>query len=484
MRALHLLTLGLLAWTHVGWGLLVRVARRLGLGRVTDDRESRAAMAASGAGDVGAASGGGATRGPVPTSPAGAAPASSDAGGPSTAASGTAPTGLSTTDERPTVSVVIAAYAEEDAIAATVEGLAAQTWPRDRLQIVVACDGSTDQTAERARAAGADLVLELSRGGKHHAQAGGVARATGEILAFSDANTSWEPTALAELVAAFDDPQVGYACGRVSFVAPEAASDRGSGAAPNQEGAYWRLEMALRRLESDWWSVTAGNGAIYALRAELWSRLRVAFGHDLALPHQVVRHGLLAVDRPTAKASEPMVPSIDGEWRRKRRMMNQAWRVVLRGGEDGGLRQGILDPTGVPIPYLAALVSHRWLRYASPFLHLLAYAAGLAIVLGRGKGGGRNGTDVSGAHAAGRAAAGGSRCGRRPVRGRRPRLHVLLLAAHLAVPLGAALATRLRWRPLLLCRYYVLMTASIAAGLSDHLRHGTPAGWDPAEGTR
>lgn len=395
MRALHLLTLGLLAWTHVGWGVFLRIARRLGRGRVADDRESR---------------------------PAADAPADGAA--------------------RPLVSVVIAAYAEQDAIAATVEGLAAQTWPRDRLQIIVACDGSTDRTAERARAAGADLVLELPRGGKHHAQAGGVARATGEILAFSDANTRWEPTALEELVAAFDDPQVGYACGRVRFVAEDGAT--------NQEGAYWRMEMALRRLESDWWSVTAGNGAIYALRAELWSRLRVAFGHDLALPHQVVRAGMLAVDRPTAQASEPMVPSIEGEWRRKRRMMNQAWRVVLRGGEDGGLRQGILDPTGVPIPYLTALVSHRWLRYASPFLHLLAYAAGLALLR----------------------------------RGRRSPLHVLLLAAHLAVPAGAVAARRLRWRPLLLCRYYVLMTASIAAGLSDHLRHGTPAGWDPAEGTR
>ncbi|MFA4927494.1 MAG: glycosyltransferase [Patulibacter sp.] len=444
MRALHFLTLGLLAWTHVGWGLFVRVARRLGLGRVTDDRESRAAAATADAGPAGEATFGEAAT-PAPASVSGSssgAPVAFTEAGPSGFGPGPEATS-STVAPRPLVSVVIAAYAEEDAIAQTVAGLAAQTWPRERLQIVVACDGSTDRTAERARAAGADLVLELPRGGKHHAQAGGVAQATGAILAFSDANTSWEPTALEELVAAFDDPRVGYACGRVAFLAEDGAT--------NQEGAYWKLEMALRRLESDWWSVTAGNGAIYALRAELWSQLRVQFGHDLALPHQVVRAGLLAVDRPTAKASEPMVPSIDGEWRRKRRMMNQAWRVVLRGGEGGGLRQGILDPTGLPIPYLLAIVSHRWLRYASPFLHLLAYAAGLALLLARG---------------------------------RRTPLHVLLLAAHLAVPLGAAAASRFPWRPLLLCRYYVLMTASIAAGLSDHLRHGTPAGWDPAEGTR
>lgn len=391
MRALHLLALGLLAWTHVGWGALLRLLRRTGRGRVTDGR-----------GAAGSA----------------APPA----------------------DLR--VTVVIAAYAEEDAIAETVRRLAAQTWPRERLQIVVACDGSTDATAERARDAGADLVLELPRGGKHAAQAAGIERADGDVLAFSDANTSWEPDALAELVGAFSDSRVGYACGRVTFTSADGDT--------NQEGAYWRLEMALRRLESDWWSVTAGNGAIYAVRSTLWPRLRTAFGHDLALPHQTVRAGLLAVDRPTARASEPMVPTVEGEWRRKRRMMNQMWRVVLRGGEGGGLRGGVLDPRGLPAPYLLALVSHRHLRYASPLLHVVALAAGAVVV----------------------------------ARGRRPTLHVLLLAAHLALFAGAAGAGVRPSRPLLLARYYVLMTASIAAGLADHLRHGTPAGWDPAEGTR
>lgn len=435
MRALHLLSLGLLAWTHAGWGVALRLLRRAGIGRVTG---GGAAGPSSGSGGPGTAEGGDA-HGPAggrPMAPAGdpAAPGPRDL----------------------RVTVVVAAYAEEDAIAETVRRLAAQTWPRERLQIVVACDGSPDATAERAREAGADLVLELPRGGKHAAQAAGVARADGDVLAFSDANTSWEQGALAELVAAFADPRVGYACGRVTFT--------GADGGTNQEGAYWRLEMALRRLESDLWSVTAGNGAIYAVRASLWPRLRTAFGHDLALPHQTVRAGLLAIDRPTARASEPMVPTVEGEWRRKRRMMNQMWRVVLRGGEDGGLRGGVLDPRGVPAPYLAALVSHRHLRYASPLLHVLALAAGAVVVVRDGEG--------------------GPRPADRRSRGSRPTLHLLLLAAHLALVAGAAGAGVRPVRPLLLARYYVLMTASIAAGLADHLRHGTPAGWDPAEGTR
>jgi hypothetical protein len=433
VRVLHLLSLGLVAWTHAGWALALRALRRAGAGRVTDGRE--------------------------------AAPA---AGPPA--------------DLR--VTVVVAAYAEEDAIGETVRRLAAQTWPRERLQIVVACDGSADATAQRAREAGADLVLELPRGGKHAAQAAGIARADGDVLAFSDANTSWEPGALAELVAAFADPRVGYACGRVTFTSADGDT--------NQEGAYWRLEMALRRAESDLWSVTAGNGAIYAVRASLWPRLRTEFGHDLALPHQTVRAGMLAVDRPTARASEPMVPSIEGEWRRKRRMMNQMWRIVLRGGQDGGLRGGLLDPRGLPPAYLAALISHRWLRYASPLLHVLALAAGVVVVLGgrgsAGAGGAVDGRGSAGAGGAldGRRSAGapGARAGAPDGRARRPSLHALLLAAHLALLAGAAAADARPSRPLLLARYYVLMTASIAAGLADHLRHGTPAGWDPAEGTR
>ncbi len=376
------LALILVAWTHAGWSLFLRVAVPAGWGR------------------------------PRTTAPSPA--------------------------ERPTVSVIVAAYAEEAVIARTVRALLEQDHPAE---VIVACDGSPDATAARARDAGAHTVLELARGGKHAAQAAAVAEARGTLLAFCDANATWEPGALSALVAAFDDPAVGYACGHVSFV-------RGGGAAtPNQEGAYWALELATRGLESDWYSVTAGNGAIYALRAALWPQLRTDLGHDLALPHQVVRRGLLAVDVPGARARELMVPSLEGEWRRKRRMMARMWGIVARDPRAGGL----LDPRGLPPRYLFALASHRWLRYASPGLHAVALAAGLGGV----------------------------------ARGRAGRLDRALLAAQLALLVGAGAAGRVGFRPLLLCRYYVLMTASVAAGGLDRARHGAPAaGWAPAEGTR
>jgi cellulose synthase/poly-beta-1,6-N-acetylglucosamine synthase-like glycosyltransferase len=336
--------------------------------------------------------------------------------------------------ELPRVSLIVAAYREEAGIGAKVADALALDWPRDRLEVIVAVDGGAepgaDATAARAREAGADLVLELPRTGKVRAQDAAVARATGELLAFSDANAAWEPGALRALAAAFADPAVGFAAGRVRFV-----NESGT----NQEGLYWRYEMWLRGNESALASVTAGNGAIYAVRAEAYLEGDPRVSHDLSMPAELVRRGWRAVDVPGARATEKMVPSIEGEWARKRRMMAHAWPMVLRGG--------LLDLRGHRPLYAGMLVSHRALRYASPFLHLAALASSLVLA-------------------------------------RRRAVYAAALAAQTALLAAAVAAGSRPARALLVARYYVLTTASIAAGLYDHLRHGTEAGWEPAEGTR
>jgi cellulose synthase/poly-beta-1,6-N-acetylglucosamine synthase-like glycosyltransferase len=191
--------------------------------------------------------------------------------------------------ELPSVSVIVAAYAEQDVIADRVSNLRGLDYPGAALEVIVACDGSPDETADRARAAGADLVLELPRGGKIRAQDAAVLRASGEIVAFSDANVRWEPGALTALVSPFADPRVGYACGAVTFV-----SERGT----NQEGLYWRYEMAVRKLESTLRSVTGGNGAIYATRSETYLVVDPIMGHDLSFPFNMVKRGRLALYAP------------------------------------------------------------------------------------------------------------------------------------------------------------------------------------------
>jgi hypothetical protein len=330
----------------------------------------------------------------------------------------------------PLVSLVVAAHAEAGVIEAKVANALALDWPRERLEVVVACDGSPDDTPARARAAGADVVLELPWGGKVRAQDAAVERARGELVAFSDANSLWEPGALRALAARFADPEVGYACGQVRFV-----NDGGT----NQEGLYWRYEMAIRELESGLASVTGGNGAIYAVRRDAYLVVDPVMGHDLSFPFNMVKRGRRAVYEPAARATEKMVPSIEGEFARKRRMMSHAWPIVLRGG--------LLSPRGYPPLYALMIASHRALRYAAPFLHVVALLVN-ALLLGEG-----------------------------PV-------YVATFAVQLAVLAAAGAGRFLPVRPLLLARYYVLTTASVAAGLWDYLRHGTPAGWAPPEGTR
>jgi cellulose synthase/poly-beta-1,6-N-acetylglucosamine synthase-like glycosyltransferase len=350
----------------------------------------------------------------------------------------------------PTLSLIIAAHDEESVIAAKVANALALDYPRELLEVIVACDGCSDQTAARARDAGADLVLDLPRGGKIRAQDAAVQRARGEIVAFSDANALWEPDAALVLVAAFADPRVGYACGQVRYLPHAATSAVGAGGAiagsadANQEGVYWRYELALRALESRLSSITGGNGAIYATRRDTYIVVDPIMGHDLSLPFNIVKRGLRAVYVPDAHSSEKMVPSLAGEFARKRRMMSHTWPIVLRGG--------MLSPRGYPPGYALMIISHRLLRYVTPALHAVALAANLALVV---------------------LAGGGAQT-----------LYIATLALQVALLLAAALAGALPLRPLLIARYYVLTTASLVAGLWDWLRHGTDAHWEAAEGTR
>jgi cellulose synthase/poly-beta-1,6-N-acetylglucosamine synthase-like glycosyltransferase len=331
----------------------------------------------------------------------------------------------------PFVSVIVPAYAEEEVIERRIANLRHEVeFPRAKLEVIVACDGSPDRTPERARAAGADLVLELPRGGKVRAQDAAVRRARGEIVAFSDANASWAPNALLELVKPFADPRVGYACGEVKLLGEDGT---------NQEGLYWRYELTMRAGESQLRSVTGGNGAIYATRREAYVEVDPVMGHDLSFPFTLVKHGWLALYNPQAVASEKMVPSLEGEFARKRRMMAHTWPIVILGG--------LLSPRGYGLVYACMIFSHRVLRYASPFLHLLALGTSIALI-GHGS------------------------------------VYIAAVAAQGAVLVAALAAGIVRWRPLLVARYYVLTTASLMAGLWDWLRHGTAPGWEPAEGTR
>jgi cellulose synthase/poly-beta-1,6-N-acetylglucosamine synthase-like glycosyltransferase len=334
-------------------------------------------------------------------------------------------------DPPPAVTLAVAAHDEETTIGGWVESALALDYPRELLRVVVACDGCTDGTARAARDAGADAVLELERGGKVAALNAVAADSVSDVIALADANSRWRPDALRRLVARLAEPGVGYVCGQVSFTAPDGA--------PNQEGLYWRYEMAVRAMESRLAGVTAGNGAINAVRRDAYIPLEPGRGQDISFPFELTKRGLRAVYEPAARATEPMAPTIEGEFRRKRRMMTGAWNTILN--------TGLLSPRGYSPQYALQIYSHRLLRYATPVLHLVALGTNVALV------------------------------GEGPV-------YLATLAAQAAFLAGALLGRAIPFAPFLVARYYAAVTAASAVGLWDLLRHGVPRTWESVEGTR
>lgn len=333
----------------------------------------------------------------------------------------------------PTVSIIVAAHNEEAVIARRVENLLALDYPPELVEIVVASDASDDRTDEIVEEIGRRerrvRLLPCPRGGKVNAQNLAVRRTTGEILAFSDANAIWAPDALRLLVRSFADPDVAYVCGRLRLQEPDGT---------NREGAYWRYETWLRGQESALGSITGGNGSIYAVRRSDYVEVDPRFGHDLSFPYLMVQRGRRAVYEPEAEAFEKPSRDNEDEYRRKIRMFEHCWLILLEGRM---LRD--VDPL-----YRLELISHRVLRYGSGIAHIALLASSLALV------------------------------------GRAP-FYRAALAAQVA-GLSLALAGRLR-APIpgaSLAYYYVLVTQATVVALARYLRHGVPATWEKAEGTR
>ena len=320
----------------------------------------------------------------------------------------------------PTVTMIVAAANEEGVIERRLENLRALDYPAERLEVVVSSDGSTDRTEELAERAGVRVVRN-PRGGKVAAQNRAVRETTGEILAFSDANCTWAPDALRKLVRSFADPDVAYVCGRLAV---EVDEER------NKEGLYWRYELALRADESRLGSVTGGNGSIYAVRRDDYVEVDPRFGHDLSLPYLMVQRGRRAVYEPEARASKRATPTSEDEYRRKVRMFEHCWAIVVEGK--------MLRRTG-PL-YLVEVLSHRHLRYASGLLHLVLLGSSIALV-GHGT------------------------------------VYAVALGLQLGVLAAAAFGVGLP-------RYYVLVTWATVVSLWNYLRRGVPATWEAAEGTR
>lgn len=260
-------------------------------------------------------------------------------------------------DHLPKVTLLVAAYNEEDVIAEKIENSLALDYPADRLEILVVADGSHDGTCEVVRRyadRGVRLEFSPERRGKIHAVNRTVPLATGEIIAFSDANSMFNRDAIKKLVRNFGDPEV-------ALVAGEKRIARDDGTVSAGEGLYWRYESALKRLDSRVSSVMGAAGEIFAIRKERWEDPAPdSIIEDFILSMGLVRDGYRVVYEPEAVSLEEASPNAGEEFKRKVRIVAGGWQAVVR-----------LWPLMTPKYGLVAFqfVSHRVLRWVLvPFL--------------------------------------------------------------------------------------------------------------------
>jgi cellulose synthase/poly-beta-1,6-N-acetylglucosamine synthase-like glycosyltransferase len=271
-------------------------------------------------------------------------------------------------DECPRVSILIAAYNEEAEIDGQIQRLLAVDYPKDRLQIVIASDGSQDLTpfiVERYADQGVQLLHYKVRRGKATVLNSSFASLTGDIVVLSDANTHIDAGAVRKLVRWFRDPRVGVVCGRLDLVDP--ATGR------NVDGLYWKYETYLKKREGRLGGLLGANGGIYALRRCLHVPIpNNTIIDDFVMPLLVrLRHGCAIVYDPTAVAVEETPAGITSEFHRRA-------RIGAGGFQSIPLLWRLLNPRQGWTAF--TFFSHKMMRWLCPFFLLALLISSAALV--------------------------------------------------------------------------------------------------------
>ena len=274
-----------------------------------------------------------------------------------------------TPDSWPEVSVVISAHNEESVIGRRIENLLELDYPSDQLEILIGSDGSTDGTAKIIRRYHSENItchdFTVQRG-KANVLNDLVARARGEYVVFTDANTFFDPQAVKELIKGFGlSPSACAVVGRLEFRTAEGTV--------NPDSAYWRYETTLKTLESRFGTVLGANGAIYAIeRARFRPLPSRTIVDDFLIPMLMrLQGGGSVVFHPSARAWETVPETIRDEFRRRVRIgagdahaLRHSWRLLLPG-------HGMLA---------LSYWSHKVLRWMGPWLLIMAFVSNLWLV--------------------------------------------------------------------------------------------------------
>ena len=261
----------------------------------------------------------------------------------------------------PRVSVIIAAYNEEKEIGEKLNNILSLDYPKDRLEVVIASDGSTDRTNEIVSeyASRGIMLLPLPRLGKAGALNAAVAASTGEILVFSDANSIYKSDALRAIVRPFADAKVGGVAGNQVYLKKKGTSVVGAG-----ERSYWDFDRIMKQFESSAGNTISATGAIYAIRRSLFEPVVEGVTDDFYTSTNVIARKYRLVFAPDAIAYESVAGTSKMEFGRKVRVITRGLRAVLIA------RRQLLNPFRYGF-YAVQLFSHKALRRLVVFLLLL-----------------------------------------------------------------------------------------------------------------
>ncbi len=271
-------------------------------------------------------------------------------------------------DSCPAVSLLIlAAFNEESVIAERLLNALAMDYPPEKFEVIVGTDGCSDRTAEIVRGfadSGVRLLEFRGNRGKASVLNDAVAQARGEIVLMSDANTQIEPRAALNLARWFADPEVGSVVGRLVLVDPVTGR--------NADGLYWKYETFLKKCEARLGALLGANGAIYAIRRDLYAPIPAGtIVDDFVIPLLAKqRTGCRIVYDPEAEAVEETAPSVGAEFHRRA-------RIGAGGYQSVGMLWRLLDPRRGWVAF--AFLSHKVLRWLCPFFLIGALAANVAL---------------------------------------------------------------------------------------------------------
>ena len=255
----------------------------------------------------------------------------------------------------PLVTVIITAYNEERDLAAKIENTLALDYPKDKMEILVASDCSTDGTESIVRSfadRGVRLHRQTQRHGKTAAQNAAVELARGEILLFSDATTLYNADVLRVMVPNFADAEIGCVAGRLIYVNPTASSV-GQGAR-----SYWGYETFLKRHESRFSSLIGVSGCLYAVRRSAYIPLNPEACSDFIIATKMIEQGLRTIYEPNALCTEETND-------RSNRELPMRVRVIAQTYTDLWRHRGMMNPLRTGF-YAFQLLSHKVMRYLMP----------------------------------------------------------------------------------------------------------------------